>query len=175
MDVREQEVFDGVHIKLSGDELIKLEDVKKVTIKLFPYLIFHVTKLNGEERERTLMKIIVPFTGDKQPDQTTIVSGETRPTHSVHYIDNESKMVKRKLDLLNPHKVELTGHRHIVIELKDGQCKTVGFDGNCMNLIEGIEQLQIGDHIEPASEYFDRASEILSVAKKNNITIMSHI
>ncbi|MGX7030007.1 hypothetical protein [Vagococcus zengguangii] len=175
MNVKEKQVFDGQYIKVDDNKKIDVTNVKKITIKLLPYLVFHVTKINGDERERTLMKIVMPFTGEQQPDQTAIVSGETRPTRSVHYIDSDSKMVKRKLDLLNPHKVELTGHRHLLIETNDGEQFDVGFDGNCMNLIEGIEQLQIGDHFEAPVEYFDRASEILNIAKKQNIKIMSHI
>lgn len=175
MGIEKQQLLDGLYIKLHNDQKIELTNVKKITIKLLPYLVFHVNKYNGSERERTPMKIVMPFTGEKKPDKQALICGEIRNTHSIHYIDTVSKSVKRKLDLLMPHKVEVTGHRHLFIEMNNGENIEVGFDGNCINLIDGIEQLQIGDHFEEPVEYFDRASEILNVAKKQHIKIMSYI
>lgn len=163
------------HLILANGEQVSLEEITRIKIILEPYLVFPVFTLTEVERELSLMKVIYPYTANCEVSKEVLVTGEQRPTRSIHYIEKETHRVLRKIDLKSPNKVQLTGHRNIIIELKDGTKKKVSFDGNCMNRMEGIDVLEHQGIEEPLVDFFDRASFIIEIAKQRNIPMASFI
>lgn len=168
-------VFDGENILLSNGEKIPLKKIKQVKIVAAPYLVFQVFRQKNDCLEQTLMSVIYPCSSDKVYDKEQLILGEVRPTRSVHYFIEGSSQIKRKIDLKNPHKVKLTAHRDIVLELLDGEEKKVSFDGECMNRLEGINQIERDGEVVPAADFFDRASYILEVMKQQEVPVSSYI
>ncbi|MGX6978307.1 hypothetical protein ACWN8V_03405 [Vagococcus elongatus] len=170
-----ERVFDGEHILLSNGKKIPLKKIRQVKIVVAPYLIFQVWRQKGDCFEQTLMKVIYPSSTEKGYDKEQLVQGEIRPTRSIHYFTEGSKQIKRKIDLKNPHKVKLTGHRNLILELLDGEEEKVSFDGDCMNRLEEITQIERDGAVVPVTDFFDRASYILEVIKKQGLPVSSYI
>lgn len=169
-------VYDGTNIIISDEKKIPMEQVNKITIVLHAYWLFHVVTINENERERSLMKVIYPCTEGKEKfSNEALLAGQTRKTMSIHYLNDEKQTIERMLDLKNPTSVDLTGHRDIIIETYDGQKETVSFDGNAMNRLPNANYLHHEGKTEPLIDFYDRASDILKLAKQQGVKVVSSI